>query len=56
MKGYLERGICSAGRFQHQVDNAVHAVEVDAEIWQLVIKTDGEHALRALANSPGIQQ
>jgi hypothetical protein len=56
MKRNVERGIGFARRFQHQVDCAVHAIEIDAEVWKPVFKADGEHAMRALADGAGIQQ
>jgi hypothetical protein len=40
MKRHLERRVGLARRFQHQLDHAVHALEMDTEIWQLVLKTD----------------
>ena len=56
MKRNVERRIGLARRFQHQIDHAVHAIEIDAEVRQPVFKADGEHAMRALANCAGIQQ
>jgi len=56
MKRHIERRVGLARRFQHQIDHALHATEIDAEVRQPVLKADGEHAMRALADGAGIQQ
>ena len=50
MKRHVERRVGVARRFQHQIDYAVHAIEVDAEVRKPVFKADREHAMRALAD------
>jgi hypothetical protein len=50
MKRHVERRIGLARRFLNQIDCAVHAIEVDAEIRQLAFQADREHAVGALAD------
>jgi hypothetical protein len=56
MKRHVERRIGFARRFQHQIDCAVHAIEVDAEVRELAFKADREHAVCALADCCRTQQ
>jgi hypothetical protein len=56
MKGYFEERIRFARHFQYQVDGTVHAIEVDAEIREPVVKADREHSMRAFADRFGTQQ
>ena len=50
MKGYVEGGVRLARHLEHQVDRAVHAIEVDTEVRKPVFKADREHTMRALAH------
>lgn len=56
MERHVERGIVLPRDIEHQIDGFGQLREIDAEMRQLIVKPEGEHALRALANRRRAQQ
>jgi hypothetical protein len=56
MKRHVERGVGVAGGLQHQIDDGVHLLRADTEIWKAVFQRDRQQAMRPFAHRAGIQQ
>src|SRR5579864_128827 len=56
VKRHIERRIILLHHRQDEVDRVVEPAEIDAKIWQLVVKPERQHAMGAVADRLGVQE